>query len=195
MVFDTTGLQGGQYKVEARLSGEEASKLGSSSNTILLVNIIDRQKELHVTSPLTQSTAVALLIEGTIDKIGNRGVELTILGPPGTVFGPQFIATKSKPGPEDVQKEGSFSQRVIAPEPGNYFASFRDANGYIGSVTFVVTGPIAATQSETSFPTTTLPATTPEPTRSPAPLLSFAGALVLSCAVAGYFIRNNREKK
>lgn len=183
VVFDTLGLDGGQYKVEARIPQADASKLGSSSNTILLVDIVDRSKELHVTSPLRQDAGSALLVEGYINKIGNNGVELTVLGPQGKIFG-EFIATKAKPGYEDG--DGTFSKRIPVFEAGNYLTEFRDSKGYIGSTTFVVSGPPA-----TALPTTTLPSpttdlqTAPQPTKSPAPAGAVIGALGLigACAV------------
>ncbi|MDD1719223.1 MAG: hypothetical protein LUQ25_04120 [Methanoregulaceae archaeon] len=181
VVFDTAGLQGGQYKVEARISGEDESKLGSSSVTITQVTILDRQKELHITSSLTQELSGALFIEGTIDKIESNGVELSVLGPAGKAYGPQYIQTKTKVG----SKDGSFSQMVNVNEAGNYYATFRDSKGYIGSATFVVTGP-AATTTVATPPPTTIPASTSATTQSPAPIGALLFSLMAAGAVAAY---------
>ena len=50
-VFETTGLKGGMYKVEAIPRGDYQDKLSSDSTTIKVVELVDRSDMLHITSP------------------------------------------------------------------------------------------------------------------------------------------------
>jgi hypothetical protein len=182
--FDTIGLDGGQYKVEARLNGIDASKLGTSSSTVKIVQIIDRSKELTITSPLLQSMPDALLIAGSLDKAGNGGVQIQVSGPSGNVFGPQYIATQATMG----QNLGRFSKQVSVTEPGNYFVTLYDSRGYIARVTFQVTGTAATpvvtipeTPVITETQTPAQPASPVAPVaKSPLPVILFAGSLLIA---------------
>ena len=96
-LFDTRGLKGGQYKVEAQ--GVDENKLSSDSISSRLVKIIDRSDEITITSAPTQYLADALLIAGSIAKKGNDGVEIEVRGQNvGTVFYPQYIPTTNRLG-------------------------------------------------------------------------------------------------
>jgi hypothetical protein len=53
--FDTKGLSGGQYKVEALLSRIDEEKLSSDSMTWQLPKLIDRAGDITITSPLSQT--------------------------------------------------------------------------------------------------------------------------------------------
>jgi hypothetical protein len=185
-VFDTQGLPGGTYKVEMQLKttgGEES--LRSDSVTLKIVQIIDRSGEITITSPETQTLEEALRIEGTIDKLGNEGVQIEVRGPEGRIFGPQYIGTKN-----DVRNgAGIFTYKVTVDGPGTYEVSFSDPKGYIGTKTFIVAAP--PTPEPTTVPTTvtvttarpvtTIPTPLPTTTQSPLPLPVVLGAL----AVAG----------
>jgi hypothetical protein len=187
-LFDTTGLPGGQYKVEAQFVGAKEWSLRSDSVTSLLVTLQDRSGDITINSPMSQPMADALRIEGAITKEGNDGVEIEVRGPDGRIFGPQYIGTKS-----NIQNgAGVFTQKVTVTSPGDYDVSFTDSKGYIGTIRFLVTAP--ATQEPTARATTTArvttrpPATIPTPypttTKSPLSPLPVAGALI----IAGLFI-------
>jgi hypothetical protein len=155
-LFDTRGLPGGQYKLEAQFRGNDESSLSSDSKTWQLPVLIDRSGEITITSPMTQNMDEALRIEGYIAKIGNDGVEIAVRGPDGVIFGPQWIGTKI-----NMQSgAGVFTQHVPVIGPGEYDVTFKDAKGYIGVVTFKVSGPVTTTP-------TTLPVTTPAITTRP----------------------------
>jgi hypothetical protein len=179
-IFDTRGLPGGQYKVEIQFIGPDEGRLSSDSVTLQLPQLIDRSGEITITSPMTQTMDEALRIEGSIEKIGNDGVELEVRGPDGnTVFGPQWIGTKEK-----VQSgAGEFTQKVVVVQPGGYDAYFKDTKGYIGVKTFTVTAPAttAKTTVRTTAPTTRPPTTIPTPlptaTQSPLSLVPIGAAL------------------
>ncbi len=189
-VFETTGLKGGMYKVEAIARGDYQDKLSSDSTTIKVVELVDRSDLLHITSPINQVIPNALLIEGYISQAGNSGVKVDVIGPLGKVFGPAYIATVTRGGNQD----GYFSQNIPVAEPGNYNARFSDSTGYIGEKIFGVqagetTVPVVTTEGTLLFtptPTTPRPVQTktpvPTPTKSGAP---FAG-IIAGLGVAGF---------
>jgi hypothetical protein len=163
-LFDTKGLPGGQYKMEAQFRGNDESSLSSDSKTWALPVLIDRSGEITITSPVTQNMDEALRIEGYIAKIGNDGVEIAVRGPDGVIFGPQWIGTKI-----NVQSgAGVFTQHVAVTKPGDYDVTFSDSKGYIGVKTFTVSAPI--TTAPTTLPVTTPVITTRPPTTVPTPL-------------------------
>lgn len=183
-LFDTTGLPGGQYKVEIHYVGPTEGSLRSDSVTSVLVTLNDRSGEITITSPSSQPLADALRIEGSITKEGNNGVEIEVRGPDGRVFGPQYISTKA-----NIQNQaGVFAQQVAVTSPGDYDVSFTDSKGYIGTKQFLVTAPATPVQTVfTTNPTTRVttkpPATVPTPyptaTKSPLPAFAAVGALVI----------------
>jgi hypothetical protein len=190
-IFDTVGLSGGSYKVEAQLSTKTGeTSLRSDSVTYKLVQLVDRSGEITITSPVTQNLAEALRIEGSVSKLGDAGVQLEVRGPDGRIFGPQYIGTKN-----DV-KDGSgvFTQKVLVTTPGTYEVSFTDTKSFIGIKKFEVVASATATQTTvpatavrtTHIPTTAVPTTIPT---TQSPLSSFvaigglAGAVLLALAV------------
>ena len=163
-LFDTKGLPGGQYKLEAQFSGDDESSLSSDSKTLQLPMLIDRSGEITITSPMTQNMDEALRIEGYIAKIGSDGVEIAVRGPDGVIFGPQWIGTKI-----NMQSgAGVFTQHVAVTVPGDYDVTFSDSKGYIGVKTFTVSAPVTTTP--TTIPATTRVTTTRPPTTVPTPL-------------------------
>ncbi len=190
IVFETTGLKGGMYKVEAVPRGDYQDKLSSDSVTIKVVELVDRSDLLHITSPVNQVIPNALLIEGYISQAGNSGVKIDVIGPLGRVFGPAYIATATRGGNQD----GYFSQNIPVDEPGNYNVRFADLTGYIGEKTFAVKAavtpvPVVTTEGTLMFtptPTTPRPVQTktpvPTPTKSGAPVVGIIAGL----GVAGF---------
>ncbi len=186
--FDTRGLMAGQYKVEAILPGDLAGQLSSGSITLKQVTVIDRSKEITITSPATQTLPDALQIDGSIANEGNAGVQLTVTGPSGPVFGPQYIGTTVRQGNPD----GFFSQRIAVFEAGNYFVTFSDSKGFIGTVKFVVNAaPTKATTPATTVPPSTTPPQTtgPSTTSSPLPAVIVLAALCGAGALAAWIRR------
>lgn len=191
-VFETTGLKGGMYKVEAIPRGDYQDKLSSDSTTIKVVELVDRSDMLHITSPVNQVIPDALLIEGYISEAGNSGVKMDVIGPLGKVFGPSYIATAVRSG----NKDGYFSQNIPVSEPGNYNARFSDTTGYIGEKTFGVKAlvtpvPIVTTEGTLMFtPTQTTPL--PVQTKTPAPTPTKSGApiagIIAGLGVAGFLM-------
>jgi hypothetical protein len=177
--FNTKGLSGGQYKVEALLSRTDEEKLSSDSMTWQLPKLIDRSGDITITSLLSQTFNEALRIEGAITKAGDKGVEVEVRGPDGVVFGSQWIDTKLR-----IQDgAGEFTQQVNVTHPGDYDVTFKDAKGYIGVKTFKVVP--AATPVQTTVPTatvttrppTTAPTSSPTTTQSPLSPLTIIVAL------------------
>src|SRR5665647_926590 len=81
--FDTKGLSGGQYKVEAVVSRTDEEKLSTDSKTWQLPILIDRSGDIMITSPLSQTFDDALRIEGSIKNAGNKGVKIEVRGSDG----------------------------------------------------------------------------------------------------------------
>ena len=189
-VFETTGLKGGMYKVEAIPRGEYQSKLSSDSMTIRVVELVDRSDMLHITSPVNQDIPNALLIEGYISKAGSSGVKLDVIGPLGKVFGPSYIATTTRGGNQD----GYFSQYIPVNEPGNYDARFSDTTGYIGEKKFGVktlATPVPVVTSEetllfTPTPTTPRPAQTKTPVTTPTKSGAPVAGIIAGLGLAGF---------
>jgi hypothetical protein len=126
VVFDTTGLKTGTYKVEVPVNG-----MGNSV-TMRLVQIIDRSEEIQMDSPLRQQFTGILVVAGTILGDENSGVQVEVIGPDNSVvFGPRFVNT---------DYEGSFSADVPITVPGDYEVSFTDAKGFIGTRIMTVNG-------------------------------------------------------
>lgn len=187
-LFETEGLPGGMYKVEAQLKttgGEES--LRWDSVTYKLVNILDRSGEITITSPVTQTLEDALRIEGTVEKRSNEGVQIEVRGPEGRIFGPQYIGTKT-----DIKNDaGIFTYRVPVTSPGTYEVSFSDPKGFIGIKQFNVAEPptpepttVATTVPVTTRPPVTVPTPLPTTTRSPLSPLVVMGAIGVAGLVA-----------
>ena len=184
--FETMGLPGGQYKVEADLSRDLESKLSSGSVTSRVVQLIDRSGEVHITSPRNQTLGDALLIEAYIQDAREKAIELGVTGPNGPVFGPRYISTTTQPGKTD----GYIVKQVAVIDIGNYYVQFADAEGYIGTYKFTVSEAIPGT-SATPVVTTEAPATIPGVGRVPFPLPAVLGAL---CAAGIWYAAGMRRK-
>ncbi len=195
VIFDTTGLPGGNYKIEVQIPGSVNPR--SDSVTLQQLTLVDRSGDITVTSPTDQNLSDALRIEGSIAKEGSSGVEIEVTGPNGRMFGPQWIGTTS-----DLRTgAGTFTQKVVVTSAGEYAVDFSDTSGYIGRVTFTVAAP--ATTAVTAVPATiapvqttraaiTVPTPWPTETKSPLSPLPVIGSVVL----AGLFlVRMNRQQK
>jgi hypothetical protein len=195
-LFDTTGLRGGDYKVEIQFHGADSSRLSSDSVIAKLVNFADRSGEITITSPFTQTADEALRIEGSIRKAGNNGIQIEVRGPSGPIFGPQWIETKKDLKSED----GQFMKTIPVGRGGDYNVNFEDVNGFIGTITFHViipsptTGAATVSTPPTTKVTTRPPVTTivtPAPTKSP---LSPVSGLIALCLISGIAITYQRNK-
>jgi len=186
-LFDTTGLKGGQYKIEIQFNGPVPS-MRSDSVSNKLVTVVDRSNELTITSPMTQNLAGALVITGSLKKGGNEGIQLKVDGQStGHVWGPQYIKTVNQ-----IQSgDGVFSQTISVTQPDDYTVVFSDAKGQIASLTFQVVAPTTATTvppTTTTKKITTTKTATPTPlpttTKSPLPAVLVIGALGIAVLVA-----------
>jgi len=161
--FDTRGLSGGQYKVEALLPRGDQLKLSTDSMTWQLPRLIDRSGDITITSPMSQTIDTALRIEGAITKAGNNGVRIEVRGKDSVVFSPQWIDTKLR-----VQDgAGEFTRQVNVSQPGDYEVTFTDAKGFVGVKTFNVVA--APTPVRTTVPATSVPALPPTTALSSSP--------------------------
>ena len=146
VVFDTTGLKTGNYKVEVPVNG-----MGDSV-TMRLVRIVDRSTEIQMDSPANQTFTGTLVVAGTIKGDENSGVQVEVIGPDNSlVFGPQFVNTNY---------EGAFSTDIPIRVPGEYEVSFTDAKGFISTRIISAIGPQTPvpTLSEAASPKTVVSA-------------------------------------
>jgi hypothetical protein len=126
VVFDTTGFKKGTYKVEVPANG-----LGDSV-TMRLIQLVDREDDIFLTSTINQSFNGKIYLAGNIKGGENAGVQVEVMDTDGlVVFGPQYINTNNA---------GNFAADIPIPQPGNYDISFTDARGFIGTRTISVTG-------------------------------------------------------
>ncbi|NTU99859.1 MAG: hypothetical protein HGA55_01880, partial [Methanoregulaceae archaeon] len=147
VVFDTSGLTKGIYKVEV-LPVSDYRYLGNST-TLRIVEIIDRSDELKIYSPKEQEYSGQLAIDGAILAARNSGVEVQVTGPGGgIVFGPEYVKTNG---------EGTFFLKVNIDKPGVYNASFSDAKGFVARYAFTIEKPPEPTTIPTTVPTTAVP--------------------------------------
>lgn len=132
VIFDTTTLKKGTYKVEVPASG-----LGDSVNT-RIVQLIDRTDEIKMTTSSEDFTGT-LTIAGTLQDNKNAGVQVEITGPDGErIFGPQYIATNN---------QGAFKFDTPITRGGEYEVSFTDNSGFIGTKTISVVQTVTTTQA------------------------------------------------
>jgi hypothetical protein len=139
--FDTTRLKKGTYKVEVPASG-----LGSSSEPMRIIQLVDRSDEISMTSLPRQSFNRKIAITGTIKGGENSGIQIEVIGPSNVVvFGPSFVNTDNA---------GGFFAEIPIAEPGDYEVSFTDGKGFIGTRTISSIGeptmnmtPVAVTKS------------------------------------------------
>lgn len=139
-VFDTREMENGQYKVEVHNvqynnQGYANSQLGSASVLYKIFKVIDRSDEVHISSPLSQPQDQALLVSGSIREYGSNVIEIRVFGPENYSFGPQSAITAS--GTSD--KDGYFSFQIPVPNPGEYYASISDVDGFLTEIPFTVT--------------------------------------------------------
>lgn len=183
--FPTTGMEAGEYKVEAQFLTDPGSKLGSDSVTLRIFTVVDRSREIILTVPKDQALGKALLIEGYIPKLGVSTITIKVTGPQGAVVPPQDIRTTTKPGTDN----GFFTKSITVDEPGNYYVDFFDTKGFMATIKFMVVRP----PSGTAVPSeqTTAPATTTPATSAPVPLAGVLGGIGVAAGIAG--IRKRRE--
>lgn len=128
VVFDTVDLSRGIYKVEVPpISGYRY--LGASE-TLRVIELIDRSDELRFSAPLTQEMDGTLDVRGSIYGLKNTGVQIEATGPGDeVVFGPDYVSTKS---------DGTFELSIPITDPGIYNVSFTDYKGFVGKVSVTV---------------------------------------------------------
>jgi hypothetical protein len=175
VVFDTTGLKTGTYKVEVPVNG-----MGDSV-TMRLVRIVDRSDEIQMDSPSIQSFTGTLVVAGAIKGDENSGVQVEVIGPDNSlVFGPRFVNT---------DYEGAFSTEVPIIIPGEYEVSFTDAKGFIGTRFITATGPQkpVTTRSGATAPKTVLSAHAQASRNAPAYFTVKAGSGPVMLYTSSFF--------
>ena len=126
VVFDTTHLSPGTYKVEVPASGN------GDSISMRQLHLVDRSDEIVMSSQQVQTLAKTMKISGRITTDANSGVQIAVIGPDNSViYGPAYVSTGST---------GSFDLAVPVSRVGDYEVSFTDSGGYIGTRTITIVG-------------------------------------------------------
>ena len=175
--METAGLITGDYRLEL-VQPADPGFFGSSSVTSRLVTIVDRSKEVAVTSPSVQNDLQNLTVAGTAPGKASASIAIGVTGPGNFTFGPEYVRTDAN---------GAFSKAVPIPGPGEYRVTLLDPAGVITRSTVTVTGESPANTSATVPPTatttaaaTTLVPVTSAPTQaSLSPLAGIGAGLLL----------------
>ncbi len=141
--FDTIGLKEGDYRFE--IQAPKYYEVSQRRNWFIY-HLTDRSLLLTMLSPVRQDYDGWLSVNGMVDGLGAEGIELTVYGPSGNYFGPQWIST---------DQIGRFYQEVSIDRAGVYSARVADRRGLIGIVQ------IQVIQDE--LPTPVIPTRTPPP--------------------------------
>lgn len=170
VVFQTTGLGRGDYKVELERQ-RDPSVYGTASVTARPVTLVDRSGEVTITSPSTQTDTANLSVSGTAPGKKSASIGISVTGPGNFTHEPEYVRTDAS---------GSFTRLLAIPGPGEYRVTVLDQNGVItrfpvtvASAPETTVATIEATPSnETSSPTSAV-STTAAPTATRSGLSAF----------------------
>lgn len=153
VTFPTTGYVRGTYKLEV-LPIAQIRYLGNSI-TLRVIELKDRSDEVTFTSPFVQYQDKDLMVTGTDKNVGNKGIDLKITAPDGTViFGPVYITTTGS---------GAFSKATPINMSGNYTITMGDQQGYIGTYTIKVLPRVTEELPQQTFQNVPASTTVPSP--------------------------------
>lgn len=141
--MDTTGLITGDYRLEL-VPPADPGFFGSSSVTSRFVTIVDRSKEVAVTSPAAQSDVNNLTVAGTAPGKKSGSIAIAVTGAGNYTFGPEYVRTDAN---------GAFSKSVPIGGPGEYRVTLSDPVGVIMRYTVTVSGESSVNTSATVPPT------------------------------------------
>lgn len=135
VTFNTTGLEKGNYKVEA-ISQTQRDFSGGSKN-LRVVKLTDRSDIIRFSSPGFQEFEGKLFIEARIQDYSDNAIQIEVKKGDTTIFGPESIPVT----------RALVKYELPIEEPGNYAVIFYDYKGFIGSY------PIQAGEEAASTPT------------------------------------------
>jgi len=159
--FDTSGLEKGNYKIEAMSQTQRDFSAGSKN--LRVVKLIDRSDIIRFSSPSYQEFEGVLLIEARIQDYDDNAIQMEVKKGEKTIFGPESVPVS----------RSLVTYELPIEEPGHYSVVFNDYKGYIGTYPVQVgeetqekpaTDPVV-TETENPKPTPTDEPTS-EPTRT-----------------------------
>ena len=121
VTFETTGLEKGNYKVEALSQTQRDFSAGSRN--LRVVKLIDRSDIIRFSSPQYQEFTGDLVIEARIQDYADNSIQLEIKKGEKTVFGPESVPVS----------KSLVKYELPITEQGGYSIIFNDYKGYIGS--------------------------------------------------------------
>lgn len=160
VTFPTTGYVRGTYKIEVPPISQ--FRFLGNSISLRVIELKDRSDEVTFTSPLTQYQDKDLMVTGTAKNVGNKGIDMQITAPDGTIiFGPVYISTTGS---------GAFSKATPINASGNYTIRMGDQQGYIGTYTIKVLPRLTTTEELPQQTYRNVPASTPPSSSGSTPL-------------------------
>ncbi|MFH0966912.1 MAG: hypothetical protein V1862_04425 [Methanobacteriota archaeon] len=121
ITFETTGLEKGNYKIEA-ISQTQRDFSGGSRN-LRVLKLTDRSDIIRFSSPLYQEFDGNLLIEARIQGYEDNSIQMEIKKGNNSVFGPESVPVT----------KGLVKYEMPIKEQGAYSVIFNDYKGYIGT--------------------------------------------------------------
>lgn len=119
--FDTTGLEKGNYKVEALPQTQR--DFSASSKNLRVVKLTDRSDMIRFSSPSFQDSGNTLVIEARIQDYDDNSIGIEIKLANETLFGPESIPVT----------RGFVKYELPITKDGKYAITFTDYKGYIGT--------------------------------------------------------------
>lgn len=159
VTFNTTGLEKGNYKVEALSQTQRDFSAGSRN--LRVVKLIDRSDIIRFSSPSFQDSSDTLLIEARIQGYEDQSIQMEVLFGDQAVFGPESIPVS----------RGLVKYELPITEQGTYSVIFHDYKGYIGTYQIQVGGGEARSEKTPEGKVTESPTPKPVSTEeTPAPV-------------------------
>jgi len=119
--FETTGLEKGNYKIEAISQSQRDFSAGSRN--LRVIKLTDRSDMIRFSSPAYQEFEKTLLVEARIREYDDNSIQMEVKYGNTSIFGPESVPVT----------RGFVKNELPITEEGPYSVIFNDYKGYIGS--------------------------------------------------------------